>query len=484
MIVESWLRLLRAVSSKGRRHDRFPVRRMHVELLEGRDCPSGGHLFVADFGGDNVLRYDGASGAFVDTFVPKHSGGMNQPYGVLFGPDGNGDGRKDLYVSTGENGGPGQLKAVLRYDGVTGALIDEFTKGGDLQSPTGIIFGPDGSLYVATGTGGSGGRVAHYDGRTGAFLGDFVAPGSGGLRAPSGMVFGPSGNNSKKLDLYVSSRATHNILRYDGSTGAFLGDFVVSGSAGLDTPQGLTFGPDGNLYVASSAILNNNARGVLRFQGPTGPTPGAFLDTFVPADTGALRTPFGPIFGPDGNGDGQFDLYVTSSRFNGVTGNKATVKRYDGVTGAFIDTFVTEGSGGLDEAQFLTFTETDPVTLAYTGMATGAASVPRSAEPVTADIANLTSANVTKPQGDHGQQSVTLSFRTVNGAATTSDNDYVAKSGTLTFAPGETTKTITIEVRGDSKREGSETFYLDLFNLSSNALFTKNRGLSTILNDD
>jgi hypothetical protein len=81
-------------------------------------------------------------------------------------------------------------------------------------------------------------------------------------------------------------------------------------------------------------------------------------------------------------------------------------------------------------------------------------------------------------------QPVTMSFRTANGTATTSDNDYVARSGTLTFAPGETTKTITIEVKGDSKREANETFSLDLFGLSSNALFTRNRGLGTILNDD
>ena len=70
------------------------------------------------------------------------------------------------------------------------------------------------------------------------------------------------------------------------------------------------------------------------------------------------------------------------------------------------------------------------------------------------------------------------------GAAKTSDSDYIAKTGTLTFAPGETTKTITIVVNGDSKKEADETFYLDLFGLSSNALFTKNRGLGTILNDD
>ena len=81
-------------------------------------------------------------------------------------------------------------------------------------------------------------------------------------------------------------------------------------------------------------------------------------------------------------------------------------------------------------------------------------------------------------------QAVTMSFRTVDGTAKTSDNDYVAKTGTLTFAPGETTKIITIEVKGDSKKEADETFYLDLFGLSSNALFTKNRGLGTILNDD
>jgi hypothetical protein len=81
-------------------------------------------------------------------------------------------------------------------------------------------------------------------------------------------------------------------------------------------------------------------------------------------------------------------------------------------------------------------------------------------------------------------QPVTMSFRTADGTAKASDQDYVAQSGTLTFAPGETSKTITIEVKGDSKKEADETFYLDLFSNSSNSLFTKNRGIGTILNDD
>jgi Calx-beta domain/FG-GAP-like repeat/FG-GAP repeat len=81
-------------------------------------------------------------------------------------------------------------------------------------------------------------------------------------------------------------------------------------------------------------------------------------------------------------------------------------------------------------------------------------------------------------------QPVTMSFATANGTATTSNGDYVAKTGTLTFAPGETTKTITIEVKGDNRQEANETFYLDLFGNPDASLFTKNRGLGTILNDD
>jgi hypothetical protein len=79
-------------------------------------------------------------------------------------------------------------------------------------------------------------------------------------------------------------------------------------------------------------------------------------------------------------------------------------------------------------------------------------------------------------------QPVTMSYRTVNGSA--NDSDYLAKTGTLTFAPGETTKTITIEVKGDSKKEANEYFYLDLFGNSGNSWFGKSRGTGTILNDD
>jgi len=118
---------------------------------------------------------------------------------------------------------------------------------------------------------------------------------------------------------------------------------------------------------------------------------------------------------------------------------------------------------------------------------------------ITDDEPRISISDVTKTEGKKNQttlftftvtlsaaydQPVTVSFRTTDGTATTGDNDYVARTGTLTFAPGETTKTITIEVKGDNKREADETFYLDLFGNSGNALFTRNRGIGTILNDD
>ena len=52
---------------------------------------------------------------------------------------------------------------------------------------------------------------------------------------------------------------------------------------------------------------------------------------------------------------------------------------------------------------------------------------------------------------------VTVNFFTSDGAAK-AGQDYDAKSGTITFAPGETSKTITIVVRGDRTFEGNQWF--------------------------
>jgi DNA-binding beta-propeller fold protein YncE len=170
------------------------------------------------------------------------------------------------------------------------------------------------------------GSVERFDPATGASLGSFVPSGSGGLAHPDGMAFGPDGN------LYVCNEEASSVLRYDGKTGTFLSTFVPAGSGGLDVSEFPAFGPDGNFYLSS---LHENS--VLRYDGKTG----AFLNAFVSPGTG-LSSPSGITFGPDGN------LYVSNT-------NAHEIRRYDGKTGAYLGAFVPAGSGGLQKPVGLTF---------------------------------------------------------------------------------------------------------------------------------
>ncbi len=58
-------------------------------------------------------------------------------------------------------------------------------------------------------------------------------------------------------------------------------------------------------------------------------------------------------------------------------------------------------------------------------------------------------------------QSVTVNFSTADGTAA-APGDYAALSGTLTFAPGETRKTVAVAVKSDALSESPETFGLNL----------------------
>ncbi|BAQ63251.1 Calx-beta domain-containing protein [Geminocystis sp. NIES-3709] len=97
---------------------------------------------------------------------------------------------------------------------------------------------------------------------------------------------------------------------------------------------------------------------------------------------------------------------------------------------------------------------------------------------------------------------ITVNYSTANGTAK-AGSDYVAKTGTLTFAPNETSKTISIVINGDTTGEDNETFFINLtnavgdmssfavddtssFNLSNTVgdSITDNQGQGTISNDD
>ena len=83
---------------------------------------------------------------------------------------------------------------------------------------------------------------------------------------------------------------------------------------------------------------------------------------------------------------------------------------------------------------------------------------------------------------DPAPGAVSVRWATANGTASSS-TDYVAGSGTLNFAAGDRSKTVTVQVKGDTTVESNETFYVNLTN-AVGATISDSRGVGTIVNDD
>lgn len=79
-------------------------------------------------------------------------------------------------------------------------------------------------------------------------------------------------------------------------------------------------------------------------------------------------------------------------------------------------------------------------------------------------------------------QTVSVNYATADGTAT-QPADYTSASGTLTFTPGQTTRTITVPVIGETVPEANETFFVNLSG-AINATISDNQGVGTITNDD
>ena len=228
-------------------------------------------------GSDDVYRFDGTTGDFESIFEST-SGAMSRPYTLVFGPDGN------VYV-TGYSS-----NNIVRFD-AAGNYLGVFSSGSGLNGPDGLAFGPDGNLYVANYSSDS---ILRFDGTTGAFIDNF---GSGSaLNGPAGMDWGPDG------DLYVSSWDNGRIVKFDGNSGG-APTTVISG---LSFPEQIAF-HDGDLYIANGA-----ANDIKKWDG-------VLLTTYFSDAT--LDGATGLTFGPDGW------LYVSSYdddrivRFDGTTDN-------------------------------------------------------------------------------------------------------------------------------------------------------------------
>jgi len=253
-------------------------------------------LLVASQGSSQILRYNGTTGTYIGVFASNPA--MDGPESISYGPDGS------LYVASGFSNN------VTKFSSINGAYMGQFVPAGTagLSNPQSLTFGPDGNLYVLTHSTAASEAIWKFNGTTGAFISKFGTGGGNG--DTDGLTFGPDNN------LYQGRRTTDNILKFDGTTGGSLGVFATD-PTNLSVASNLAFGPDGNLYVS-----NVSPGGVARYNGTTG----AFIDFFIPSGDAT----WGLKWGSDNK------LYV------GFTGSNE-IKRYNSA-GTFLDQFTTSGT--------------------------------------------------------------------------------------------------------------------------------------------
>jgi sugar lactone lactonase YvrE len=281
--------------------------------------------------------------------------------------------------------------------------------------------------------------VVRYNATTGAFVDVFVQPGSGGISGACGLAFGPDGN------LYVSGSRSNTVVKYDGSTGAYLATFVASGSGGLGAPGGMAFDPSGAyLYVASAGSAQ-----VLKYNASTG----AYVGVAVSA---GVSRPRDITFGSDGL------LYVLSS------GNNRILRYTE--SGTYVDDYVPAGSGGMSNVYGMAFgpdgdlyvTSVTPSQIMRFGTEKEAVFTVTNTTPSTIPL--------------------TVNYATADGTAL-AGRDYVATSGTLTFAPGVTSETIRVPLLDDGVAQSGLAFTLTLSNPVA-ATLSRSQATGTITDSD
>jgi glucose/arabinose dehydrogenase len=213
-------------------------------------------LYLSDYKDNSVKVVDldlSNNSGEVKTLVASGSGDLDGPLGILF----NGN---SLLVAN-QNMFLNLAGEILSFDGTTGAFQGALVSSSDKDTPwlpRGIILGDNLNpnspfLYVAnltTSQGKSTGTLSTYN-VNGNFLGNLQAKGFPNNQFhPRGVVFGPDGR------LYVSTRTLKKdglggwVLRFNPD-GSFLDVFIADagGLGHLNRPEGLVFGPDGqSLY--------------------------------------------------------------------------------------------------------------------------------------------------------------------------------------------------------------------------------------------
>ncbi len=298
-----------------------------VSDLMGGSTLAGSDLLVISAGTDRVLRLDGDSGLFAgvefaETHIPQALGFQSdlawnphqkRLYALVAGELRRYDRferrRIDRFIATFRDANePGPLmpssfpaglevdgtgtvfiadeasRRLVQHDAISGAPLPSLAFGREEffeAAPRGLALS---SNYVWTLE--SDARIHEVrigSGRIERVFQASLADGSG-IDHPSDIVVMPGGNF-----ILVSDLARHQVVRINPDQPQAATVFVAPGSGGLHFPAGLTFGPDGHLYVSSAGSDR-----VLRFNGQTG----AFIDVFSKTPPGILVEPRKLLFVP------------------------------------------------------------------------------------------------------------------------------------------------------------------------------------------
>ncbi|MDD5705509.1 MAG: hypothetical protein PHR35_06255 [Kiritimatiellae bacterium] len=290
-------------------------------------------LYVVGYTGNKVVRRSGANFATSANFATNH---LTNPTHLIFAPvvpySQTALKQECLVASYGNS----RVERFSTNGTWLGTFIDPF------QNPSGMAISPDRRVWVASCTGG---YLRRY-----SLKGTYIDQVYASLNTAETVTFGPDGN------AYVLERYTMRVLKFDGTTGAYLGVFATNHNATVTSTWKMSFGPDGHLYVNGR---RNDYGGVLqRFDGATG----AWIDDF--ATLPANAHPVGPLMFTRNN------LFWGANRtiycFNAETGARRSAGDIAGTP-----SLVKYGVVGPDNALYVTFgssiTETNNQAVCYSG---------------------------------------------------------------------------------------------------------------------
>lgn len=388
----------------------------------------------------------------------------------IFGPGATGNVIQGNYIGTNAAGAAPIPNAI----GVSIILVPaNNTIGGTAAGARNVISGNTTHGIAVSGPGATGNLMqGNYIGANAAGTGP-LPNGGDGISISSG-----SSDNA----IGGSTPGAGNMIAFNKGRGVAVGDNVSDGSTG-NSVRGNSIHDNGALGIdlAANGVTPNDPG-----DGDSGPNQlqnypilsasilsGANVTIF-----GVLNSTSGKVFhvdfyaspAADSSGFGEGRTYLGAKDVTtDATGNIAFTAAFPAVSGQNVITATATAAATNDTSEF--------------------------SRAVTAVQSTLSIADVSMPVGNAGTTpfafaitlsapsplTVTVNYATTDGTATVADADYQATSGTLTFAPGETTKTVTVLVDGDSKVEPDETFTVALTN-PGNATITKGIGTGTIRN--